>query len=79
MVKGPGLYTDIGKRARDLLYRDYQSDHKFTVTTFSPTGVMILYHFERFCWLRAQYALCNLSRKLDLTSMWHYYMSMKIR
>ncbi|GJS57216.1 mitochondrial outer membrane protein porin of 34 kDa [Tanacetum coccineum] len=41
MVKGPGLYTDIGKRARDLLYRDYQSDHKFTVTTYSPTGVAI--------------------------------------
>ncbi|PWA89708.1 outer membrane protein porin [Artemisia annua] len=41
MVKGPGLYTDIGKRARDLLYRDYQADHKFTITTFSPTGVAI--------------------------------------
>ncbi|KAB2613917.1 hypothetical protein ACFX13_045863 [Malus domestica] len=38
---GPGLYTDIGKKARDLLYRDYQSDHKFTITTFSPTGVAI--------------------------------------
>ncbi|KAK9054007.1 hypothetical protein SSX86_025082 [Deinandra increscens subsp. villosa] len=41
MVKGPGLYTDIGKRARDLLYRDYQGDHKFTITTYSPTGVAI--------------------------------------
>ncbi|KAL5740105.1 hypothetical protein ACOSP7_028989 [Xanthoceras sorbifolium] len=41
MVKGPGLYTDIGKKARDLLYKDYQSDHKFTITTFSPTGVAI--------------------------------------
>ncbi|KAM7277595.1 hypothetical protein ACFE04_004729 [Oxalis oulophora] len=41
MVKGPGLYTDIGKRTRDLLYRDYNADHKFTVTTFSPTGVAI--------------------------------------
>ncbi|KAH0973744.1 hypothetical protein GBA52_025900 [Prunus armeniaca] len=38
---GPGLYTDIGKKARDLLYKDYQSDHKFTVTTYSPTGVAI--------------------------------------
>ncbi|XP_031287261.1 mitochondrial outer membrane protein porin of 34 kDa [Pistacia vera] len=41
MAKGPGLYTDIGKKARDLLYKDYQSDHKFTVTTYSPTGVAI--------------------------------------
>ncbi|KAA8548012.1 hypothetical protein F0562_004441 [Nyssa sinensis] len=41
MGKGPGLYTDIGKKARDLLYKDYQSDHKFTITTFSPTAVAI--------------------------------------
>ncbi|CAI9777367.1 unnamed protein product [Fraxinus pennsylvanica] len=41
MGKGPGLYSDIGKRARDLLYRDYQSDQKFTITTYSPTGVSI--------------------------------------
>ncbi|KAL3813348.1 hypothetical protein ACJIZ3_014616 [Penstemon smallii] len=41
MVNGPGLYTDIGKRARDLLYRDYQSDQKFTLTTYSPTGVTL--------------------------------------
>ncbi|KAL6983543.1 hypothetical protein U1Q18_016928 [Sarracenia purpurea var. burkii] len=41
MGKGPGLYSDIGKRARDLLYKDYQSDHKFTVTTYTSTGVAI--------------------------------------
>ncbi|KAG8384735.1 hypothetical protein BUALT_Bualt04G0149400 [Buddleja alternifolia] len=41
MGKGPGLYTDIGKRARDLLYKDYQSDQKFTLTTYSPTGVTL--------------------------------------
>ncbi|KAK9061742.1 hypothetical protein SSX86_018925 [Deinandra increscens subsp. villosa] len=41
MVKGPGLYSDIGKKTRDLLYRDYQGDHKFTITTYSPTGVAI--------------------------------------
>ncbi|CAN1196916.1 Mitochondrial outer membrane protein porin of 36 kDa [Linum perenne] len=41
MVKGPGLYTDIGKKARDLLYRDYQSDHKFTLTTYTANGVAI--------------------------------------
>ncbi|XP_022774475.1 mitochondrial outer membrane protein porin of 34 kDa-like [Durio zibethinus] len=41
MGKGPGLYTDIGKKARDLLYKDYQTDQKFTLTTSSPTGVVI--------------------------------------
>ncbi|KAK4799220.1 hypothetical protein SAY86_024585 [Trapa natans] len=41
MSKGPGLYADIGKKARDLLYKDYQSDQKFTITTYSPTGVAI--------------------------------------
>ncbi|KAK6931186.1 Eukaryotic porin/Tom40 [Dillenia turbinata] len=41
MVKGPGLYSDIGKKARDLLYRDYQADHKFTLTTYTSSGVAI--------------------------------------
>ncbi|KAF3953968.1 hypothetical protein ACB098_01G284300 [Castanea mollissima] len=41
MAKGPGLYTEIGKKTRDLLYKDYQTDHKFTITTYSPTGVAI--------------------------------------
>ncbi|KAJ1443705.1 Porin, eukaryotic type [Sesbania bispinosa] len=40
MAKGPGLYSDIGKKARDLLFKDYHSDQKFTITTYSPTGVM---------------------------------------
>ncbi|XP_051140769.1 mitochondrial outer membrane protein porin of 34 kDa-like [Andrographis paniculata] len=41
MGKGPGLYSEIGKRARDLLYKDYQGDQKFTVTTYSPSGVVL--------------------------------------
>ncbi|GLU01950.1 hypothetical protein SLE2022_192250 [Rubroshorea leprosula] len=41
MGKGPGLYTEIGKKTRDLLYKDYNSDHKFTITTYSSTGVAI--------------------------------------
>ncbi|XP_057810887.1 mitochondrial outer membrane protein porin of 36 kDa-like [Salvia miltiorrhiza] len=40
-VKGPGLYSDIGKRARDLLYKDYQGDRKFTLSTLTSTGVAI--------------------------------------
>ncbi|KAG1367592.1 mitochondrial outer membrane protein porin 1 [Cocos nucifera] len=38
---GPGLYSEIGKKARDLLYRDYLTDQKFTVTTYTSTGVAI--------------------------------------
>ncbi|XP_073124286.1 mitochondrial outer membrane protein porin of 34 kDa-like [Henckelia pumila] len=42
MGKGPGLYSDIGKRTRDLLNKDYlSSDQKFTITTYSPTGVTL--------------------------------------
>ncbi|KAA3460770.1 mitochondrial outer membrane protein porin of 36 kDa-like [Gossypium australe] len=43
MGKGPGLYTDIGKKARDLLYKDYQADHKFTLTTYTSNGVVNLW------------------------------------
>ncbi|TVU09294.1 hypothetical protein EJB05_42757 [Eragrostis curvula] len=38
---GPGLYPEIGKKARDLLYRDYQTDHKFTLTTYTSNNVAI--------------------------------------
>ncbi|XP_022734275.1 mitochondrial outer membrane protein porin of 36 kDa [Durio zibethinus] len=41
MGKGPGLYSDIGKKARDLLYKDYQADHKFIVTTCTSNGIAI--------------------------------------
>ncbi|XP_058757845.1 mitochondrial outer membrane protein porin of 36 kDa-like [Vicia villosa] len=41
MVNGPGLYSDIGKRARDLLFKDYQNDHKFTITTKTSTGLEV--------------------------------------
>ncbi|KAH7657405.1 Ribosomal protein S6 protein [Dioscorea alata] len=37
----PGLYSDIGKKARDLLYKDFITDHKFTVTTYTANGVAI--------------------------------------
>ncbi|KAG8049609.1 hypothetical protein GUJ93_ZPchr0009g2451 [Zizania palustris] len=38
---GPGLYPEIGKKTRDLLYKDYQTDHKFTLTTYTTNGVAI--------------------------------------
>ncbi|KAE8682086.1 Mitochondrial outer membrane protein porin 1 [Hibiscus syriacus] len=41
MGKGPGLYSDIGKKARELLYKDYHGDHKFTLTTYTSNGVAI--------------------------------------
>ncbi|RDX71535.1 Mitochondrial outer membrane protein porin 2, partial [Mucuna pruriens] len=41
MSKGPGLFTDIGKKAKDLLTRDYSSDHKLTVSSYSTAGVAL--------------------------------------
>ncbi|TYG95156.1 hypothetical protein ES288_A11G245800v1 [Gossypium darwinii] len=41
MSKGPGLFVDIGKRAKDLLTKDYTSDQKFTVSTYTGAGVAI--------------------------------------
>ncbi|KAM7520398.1 hypothetical protein LguiB_019360 [Lonicera macranthoides] len=41
MSKGPGLFSDIGKKAKDLLTRDYISEQKFSVSTYSDTGVAL--------------------------------------
>ncbi|GAB4849091.1 Voltage-dependent anion-selective channel protein 2 [Ancistrocladus abbreviatus] len=41
MNNGPGLFSDIGKKARDLLIKDYISDQKFTISTYSHTGVAL--------------------------------------
>ncbi|OVA09375.1 Eukaryotic porin/Tom40 [Macleaya cordata] len=41
MSKGPGLFTEIGKKAKDLLTKDYSYDQKFTVSTCSDTGVVL--------------------------------------
>ncbi|KAL0920885.1 hypothetical protein M5K25_007900 [Dendrobium thyrsiflorum] len=38
---GPGLYSEIGKRARDLLYKDFLTDQKFAITTYTANGVVI--------------------------------------
>ncbi|CAH2064565.1 unnamed protein product [Thlaspi arvense] len=41
MSKGPGLFTDIGKKAKDLLTRDYSTDQKFSVSTSSASGLAL--------------------------------------
>ncbi|KAJ0040880.1 mitochondrial outer membrane protein porin 2-like [Pistacia vera] len=41
MSKGPGLFTDIGKKAKDLLTKDYNADQKLSVSTFSASGVAL--------------------------------------
>lgn len=38
---GPGIFSDIGKKARDLLYKDYNVDHKFSVATCTSTGLTL--------------------------------------
>nr|GEZ85217.1 mitochondrial outer membrane protein porin 2-like [Tanacetum cinerariifolium] len=39
VVKNTGLFSDIGKKAKDLLTRDYLSDHKLSVSTTTDAGV----------------------------------------
>ncbi|XP_073065284.1 mitochondrial outer membrane protein porin 2-like [Primulina eburnea] len=41
MSKGPGLFSDFGKKAKDLLTKDYISDHKLSVSTYSESGVAL--------------------------------------
>ncbi|KVH92425.1 Aldolase-type TIM barrel [Cynara cardunculus var. scolymus] len=40
MNSGLGLFSDIGKKAKDLLTRDYLSDQKFSLSMTSVTGVL---------------------------------------
>ncbi|PKA59900.1 Mitochondrial outer membrane protein porin 5 [Apostasia shenzhenica] len=40
-MKGPGLFSDIGKKAKDLLTRDYSYDQKITISTSSASGVLL--------------------------------------
>ncbi|KAJ9684764.1 hypothetical protein PVL29_016972 [Vitis rotundifolia] len=42
MSKGPRPFTDVGKKAKDLLTRDYISYHKFTFSTYSNVRVSIV-------------------------------------
>ncbi|KAI3722692.1 hypothetical protein L2E82_33734 [Cichorium intybus] len=41
MNNGPGLFSDIGKKAKDLLTRDYLSDQKFSVSTTTDNGLAL--------------------------------------
>ncbi|KAL5168362.1 Mitochondrial outer membrane protein porin 2 [Glycine soja] len=41
MSKGPGLFTDIGKKSKDLLTKDYSSDQKLTISSYSISGVAL--------------------------------------
>ncbi|KAJ4844256.1 hypothetical protein Tsubulata_031440 [Turnera subulata] len=37
----PAPFSDIGKRAKDLLFKDYNFDHKYTLSVLSPTGMAL--------------------------------------
>ncbi|XP_039114123.1 mitochondrial outer membrane protein porin 5-like [Dioscorea cayenensis subsp. rotundata] len=41
MMKGPGLFSDIGKKAKDLLTNDYINDQKITISSETATGVAV--------------------------------------
>ncbi|MQM03482.1 hypothetical protein Taro_036270 [Colocasia esculenta] len=38
-MKGPGLFSDIGKKGKDLLFKDYTCDQKLTFSTSTATGL----------------------------------------
>ncbi|KAH7653936.1 Eukaryotic porin/Tom40 protein [Dioscorea alata] len=38
---GPGLFSDIGKKAKDLLTNDYINDQKITISSETATGVAV--------------------------------------
>ncbi|KAF7829396.1 mitochondrial outer membrane protein porin of 36 kDa [Senna tora] len=40
MVEGPGFFSDIGKKTRDLLYKDYQND-KFSILLYPAPEISI--------------------------------------
>jgi hypothetical protein len=40
MGKGPVFYSEIGKKARDLLSKDYTYDHKFVIATTTQSGLV---------------------------------------
>uniref|UniRef100_A0A0E0M6S8 Mitochondrial outer membrane protein porin 5 n=1 Tax=Oryza punctata TaxID=4537 RepID=A0A0E0M6S8_ORYPU len=40
-MKGPGLFSDIGKKAKDLLTRDYTCDQKVTISTVTTSGLTL--------------------------------------
>ncbi|GLT36060.1 hypothetical protein SLA2020_104650 [Shorea laevis] len=39
MASGPAPFVDIGKRAKDLLTKDYNFDQKFTLSMLGSTGI----------------------------------------
>ncbi|XP_008220333.1 PREDICTED: mitochondrial outer membrane protein porin 2-like [Prunus mume] len=40
-TKGPALFSNIGKKATDLLNKDYSTDQKINITTNTETGVTL--------------------------------------
>ncbi|OMO70785.1 hypothetical protein COLO4_28510 [Corchorus olitorius] len=41
MSEGPGLFSDFGQKAKDLLNKDYATDQKFSISSSSYTGVAL--------------------------------------
>ncbi|XP_054821022.1 mitochondrial outer membrane protein porin 6 [Prosopis cineraria] len=42
MANGPAPFSDIGKRAKDLLYKDYNFDQKFSLSIPSSSGLGLI-------------------------------------
>lgn len=61
MGKGPGLFSEIGKKSKDLLYRDFINDHKLSLTTCTSTGVA----FTSTGVKKGEDFLCDITAKLQ--------------
>ncbi|KAK7265274.1 hypothetical protein RJT34_32892 [Clitoria ternatea] len=42
MANGPAPFSEIGRRAKDLLYKDYNTDHKFILTIPNSSGLVLV-------------------------------------
>ena len=58
----------------DLLFKDYHSDQKFTVTTYSPTGVVSV-HFLVFLFFQHKRNACHLYLFCCWVCYWMFYLA----
>lgn len=41
MAKGPGFFSDIGKKSKDLLTKDFTTEQKVTINSTTSTGLLV--------------------------------------
>ncbi|KAH9621426.1 hypothetical protein KSS87_004426 [Heliosperma pusillum] len=59
MNKGVGLFSDIGKLAKEILYKDYSYDRKFSITTQAADGLVEVQYFHEHATIGSTLSLRN--------------------